>query len=174
MKRTQWLVFVCSLMFSVVSFADRVIKVPVYFTAEKGTGKSAGTVEITPIKYGLLFTPHLKGLTPGLHGFHIHEVDSCDNNGMAAGGHFDPKKTGKHFGPYSDNGHLGDLPVLIVDANGEANTPVLAPRIKNIEDIRHRSLMIHEGGDNYSDQPAKLGGGGGRMVCGVITQTASK
>ena len=174
MKLTQWIVFSASLMIAIVSYADRNISVPMYSTVEKGVGTSAGFVEISPTKYGVLFTPHLKGLTPGLHGFHIHEFDSCQNNGMAAGGHFDPNKTGKHLGPYNDNGHLGDLPVLIVDAKGEATTPVLAPRIKHIEDIRHRSLMIHEGGDNYSDEPAKLGGGGGRMVCGVITQSASK
>ncbi|MRR17699.1 MAG: superoxide dismutase [Cu-Zn] SodC1, partial [Deltaproteobacteria bacterium] len=30
------------------------------------------------------------------------------------------------------------------------------------------SLMIHVGGDNYSDVPEKLGGGGGRLACGVV------
>ncbi len=174
MKIIQGAVFLTSLMIAFASYADQEISVPMSFTVEKGTGKSAGTVEISSSKYGLLFTPHLKGLTPGLHGFHIHEADSCQNNGMAAGGHFDPYKTGKHLGPFNDKGHLGDLPILVVDANGEATTPVLAPRLKHIEDIRHRSLMIHEGGDNYSDEPAKLGGGGGRMICGLITQTASK
>ncbi|MBX9586712.1 MAG: superoxide dismutase family protein [Gammaproteobacteria bacterium] len=174
MKLTQWIVFSASLMIAIVSYADVKISVPMSFTVEKGVGKSVGFVEISPTKNGLLFTPHLKGLTPGLHGFHIHEFDSCQNNGTAAGGHFDPNKTGKHLGPDNENGHLGDLPVLTVDAKGEATTPVLAPRIKHIEDIRHRSLMIHEGGDNYSDEPAKSGGGGGRMVCGVITQSASK
>ncbi len=28
--------------------------------------------------------------------------------------------------------------------------------------------MIHAGGDNYSDTPEKLGGGGARVACGVI------
>lgn len=138
------------------------------YTAEKGTGESAGTVVISETAYGLLFTPHLYGLTPGAHGLHIHQNPSCDTNGMSAGGHFDPKNTGKHLGPYNDEGHYGDLPILFVNADGTATTPVLAPRIHHLDDIRQHALMIHSGGDNYSDNPEKLGGGGSRMVCGVI------
>jgi len=170
-KLSQALLMSCGLALASVAVADKEISVPMYFTAEKGQGKPVGSVVISKTQYGLLFTPNLHGLKPGIHGFHIHEADSCANNGMAAGGHFDPHKVGKHLGPYQD-GHLGDLPVLVVDADGNATTPVLAPRLQNIQDIQHRSLMIHEGGDNYSDTP-KLGGGGGRMICGVITQTPS-
>lgn len=174
MKFSPLILIFAGLALASTSFADREITVPMNFTVEKGVGKPAGSIVISKTKYGVLFTPNLHGLTPGFHGFHIHEVDSCEKNGMAAGGHFDPYKTGKHRGPYRDEGHLGDLPVLMVSAEGVATTPVLAPRIKNIEDIRHRSLMLHDGGDNYSDEPNKLGGGGGRMVCGAITETASK
>ena len=86
--------------------------------------------------------------------------------GLGAGGHFDPEKTGKHEGPYG-KGHLGDLPALYVTDNGKANYPVLAPRLK-LADLKGRSLMIHAGGDNHADHPEKLGGGGSRMVCGVV------
>nr|WP_232462258.1 hypothetical protein [Neisseria chenwenguii] len=55
---------------------------------------------------------------------------------------------------------------MAVDAKGNAQ-PVVAPRIKNINTLRNHSLMIHAGGDNYSDQPAALGGGA-RKYCGVI------
>ena len=85
---------------------------------------------------------------------------------MAAGGHFDPEKTEHHLGPYNATGHLGDLPVLSIDEKGEANIPVVAPRLK-VSDIRGHSIMIHSGGDTYSDEPA-LGGGAMRMICGVI------
>jgi Cu-Zn family superoxide dismutase len=37
-----------------------------------------------------------------------------------------------------------------------------------LEDIAGRSIVIHEGGDNYSDSPQPLGGGGARVACGVI------
>ena len=154
--------------FTPVSATVADITVPMYVTAENGTGKAVGTIVISQTKYGLLFTPNLEGLKPGLHGFHIHQNPSCDNNGMAAGGHWDPKNTGKHLGPYDDKGHLGDLPILYVTVNGDATTPVLAPRLTQFSEIKNHALMIHEGGDNYSDEPAKLGGGGSRMVCGVI------
>jgi Cu-Zn family superoxide dismutase len=56
----------------------------------------------------------------------------------------------------------------VVTPDGMAKTEMTAvPRIK-VADIKGRSLMIHEGGDNYSDQPKPLGGGGGRVACGII------
>lgn len=114
---------------------------------------------------GLLIKPQFKGLPSGLHGFHIHQNANCGDMGKAAGGHLDPKATNSHQGPYGQ-GHLGDLPVLAVDNKGEANTPLLAPRLKT-EDLAGHTIMIHGGGDNYSDTPP-LGGGGARIGCGVV------
>jgi Cu-Zn family superoxide dismutase len=85
---------------------------------------------------------------------------------LAAGGHYDPLKTGKHEGPYG-KGHLGDLPALYVGSDGKATMPVVSPRLK-VSDLKGRSLMIHAGSDNYSDYPEPLGGGGARVACGVI------
>lgn len=140
----------------------------------KGVGAMLGTVTITETPYGLVFRPRLKGLPRGLHGFHLHENGSClpamkDGKmvpGLAAGSHYDPKKTGRHGMPWGD-GHLGDLPALYVDADGQAYEPVLAPRVK-LSDLKGRALMVHAGGDNYSDMPSPLGGGGARIACGVI------
>lgn len=141
-----------------------------------GIGKSIGTIKIAKSEWGLLLTPSLAGLSSGLHGFHVHEKPDCgaaekDGKavaGLAAGGHFDPAATGKHLGPYESKGHLGDLPALAVNAEGKAEHPVLAPRIRDIAEIRGRALVIHGGGDNYADEPSKLGGGGPRVACGVI------
>lgn len=155
------------LVFSGLVMADTLV-VPMYVTAATGTGKSVGSITITETKYGLLFTPNMHDLAPGVHGFHIHEHPSCANEGMAAGGHFDPHHTDSHQGPYSDKGHLGDLPALYVNNDGSATIPVLAPRLHRIAEIKNHSLMVHAGGDNYSDKPEKLGGGGMRMECGVI------
>jgi len=140
----------------------------------KGVGASVGQVSITESKYGMVFSPSLKGLPPGLHGFHLHQNPSCEpkeNDGkmvpaLAAGGHYDPSDSKRHGTPWGD-GHLGDLPALFVDAEGNANQPVLAPRLKTA-DLAGRSLMVHVGGDNHADHPAPLGGGGARMACGVI------
>ncbi len=99
--------------------ADSIV-VPMFFTAEsKNVGRSAGTITIIETKYGLLFVPYLHGLKPGVHGFHIYENPSCAEGGQAAGGHFDPQVTHLHLGPYNDNGHQGDLPVLVAIESNE-------------------------------------------------------
>lgn len=162
----KYLVAATFLSLTISAFAD--VTVPMALTADVGTGPSIGTIVISETPYGLLFTPHLHDLTPGIHGFHIHQHPLCGQKGMAAGGHFDPHNTGKHLGPYNDKGHLGDLPALTVNTDGTATLPVLAPRLHHIDDIKNHVLMIHAGGDNYSDLPEKLGGGGSRSACGII------
>lgn len=129
------------------------------------TNNSIGTVEFKNTRYGLLITPNLKGLPEGIHGMHLHENPSCEMRANEAGGHYDPKNTGKHLGPYA-NGHLGDLPVIYVDVQLNATIPTLAPRLKEYH-IKNRAVIIHQGGDNYSDEPNPLGGGGARIACGI-------
>lgn len=143
------------------------ITIPMYLVAAKGHGKSIGSVVAEDVKCGVLLKPNLSDLPPGVHGFHVHVNPSCDDYGMAAGGHFDPQHTNEHEGPYAHAGHKGDLPILIVDKNGKATLPTLAPRL-TVADLKGHALMIHAGGDNYSDQPEKLGGGGARIACGII------
>ncbi|MDU3934106.1 MAG: superoxide dismutase [Cu-Zn] SodC, partial [Serratia liquefaciens] len=138
----------------------------------QGIGQDIGKVTISETPYGLLFTPQLKALPAGVHGFHVHEKGSCEPGmkdgkavaALAAGGHLDPQKTGKHLGPYAD-GHLGDLPAIYVTDDGMASYPVLAPRLKKISEISGKALMVHAGGDNHSDHPKPLGGGGERFAC---------
>ena len=150
------------------------ITVPMNLVDENGIGNAVGEVTIAESKYGLVFTPVLNGLAPGIHGFHVHQNPDCgpmEKDGkmvpaLAAGGHYDPEKTNRHGTPWGD-GHLGDLPPLFVDANGNVTQPVLAPRLR-IADLKGRSLMVHVGGDNHADHPDPLGGGGGRMVCGSV------
>ncbi|WP_409308771.1 superoxide dismutase [Cu-Zn] SodC [Pectobacterium sp. B1J-3] len=163
------------MIFSCSSFATD-IQVTLNEVLPTGQGKNIGEVTLTETRYGLLLTPNLKGLEPGIHGFHIHANARCEPAekegksvpALAAGGHFDPEKTGKHLGPYNDQGHLGDLPGLVVNADGTATYPILAPRIKSLSEVKDHALMVHVGGDNYADTPAELGGGGARMACGVI------
>jgi Cu-Zn family superoxide dismutase len=162
----------CLLASALASAAE--ISVAVNAAEKPGDGPALGTVRIVETPYGLAFYPELKGLPPGLHGFHVHEKPSCapaEVNGAtvpagAAGGHFDPNGTKKHGEPWGD-GHLGDLPPLYVAADGSATSPVLGPRLK-LADVKGHALMIHAGGDNHSDHPAPLGGGGARMACGVV------
>jgi Cu-Zn family superoxide dismutase len=142
---------------------------------QDGTSDTLGTITVTASSAGATFELDLHGLPPGLHGFHVHENDTCGPTMMggiripagAAGDHLDPDNIGKHTGPLGD-GHLGDLPLIEAGTNGIAKLSVTAPRIKDIEVLHKRSLVIQIGGDNYGDSPARNGGGGGRFACGVI------
>jgi Cu-Zn family superoxide dismutase len=108
----------------------------------------------------------------------VHEKGDCGAGmkggkpvaGLAAGGHYDPAKTGKHLGPSGD-GHLGDLPAIYVEIDEDGFKPVthtlVAPRLK-IADVLGKALIIHADGDNYRDTPLPLGGGGARVACGVV------
>ena len=150
------------------------VKVPITLIDVTGAGKPAGTITISETAEGLVFATNLKGLPPGEHGFHLHENGSCapadkegkPTAGQAAGGHFDPAATKVHKGP-EGGGHKGDLPKLDVDAKGEANAKLKVAGLK-LDDVKGKALMIHEGGDNYSDTPKPLGGGGARIACGVV------
>ncbi|SHH69957.1 superoxide dismutase family protein [Massilia sp. CF038] len=139
-----------------------------------GAGAALGTVTIEETAYGVVFTPALNGLEPGIHGFHVHEKGNCGPDmkdgkpvpALAAGGHYDPDNSKQHGLPWG-SGHRGDLPPLVVDAKGNATLAVLAPRLK-LAELSGKALMIHVGGDNHSDHPMPLGGGGARMACAVI------
>ena len=148
--------------------------VEVHSVDATGVGKSLGTISFQDSAEGLVITPNLTGLPPGERGFHIHENPDCgagEKDGkagaaLAAGGHYDPHKTGEHKGP-SGGGHVGDLPKLMVASDGTADKTMHVKDVK-VSDILNRSVMIHAGGDNYSDDPEPLGGGGARIACGVI------
>lgn len=138
----------------------------------EGIGSKIGTVSFEDSAQGLMISTWLSDLPSGPHGFHIHEHKSCEpamKDGkmvaaQAAEGHYNPTGVG-HGTPLT--GHLGDLPVLNVDSNGEANHTLIAPRL-SLAQIQGRAIMVHAGGDNYSDFPKPLGGGGERIACGVI------
>lgn len=141
-------------------------------------GKAVGTATFIGIAGGgTQIRVEVAGLPAGTHGMHIHEFGSCnalrDTSGKAtpfgtAGGHFDPGMTGHHLGP-NGGGHAGDLPVLDVDAAGNAATTFYAPGLKvsGPQSIVGRSIVIHANADNYSDAPPN-GGSGDRIACGEI------
>ncbi|MGE0055636.1 MAG: superoxide dismutase [Cu-Zn] SodC [Hyphomicrobium sp.] len=138
----------------------------------EGVGDEIGKATISDSDKGAVIDIEVKGLSAGEHGMHIHEKGDCGPGekdgkkvaGLAAGSHFDPAKSGKHEGP-EGHGHMGDLPKLTVEGDA-TKASLTAPNVK-VADVVGRSLMIHAGGDNYTDQPA-LGGGGARVACGVI------
>ena len=175
---------ILTLMISSTSFftgsakAEEII-VTVNKISTTGIGESIGTITFADSNDRLLITTNLNKLTPGEHGFHIHENPSCEpaekdgvmTAGQKAGSHYDPKMTKKHKGPHTSHneggGHAGDLPLITADENGEAKLLFFVEGL-SVKDIKGRSVMIHEAGDNYSDDPKPLGGGGGRVACAVM------
>lgn len=173
MKLLQTMLLMVLWVAGSVAYAAKVT-VKMHMIDANGIGRAIGTVLARDSKEGLVLQTNLKGLPPGEHGFHVHESPDCAAKakdgamtaGLAAGGHYDPDKTGRHEGP-TGMGHRGDLPLLVADSRGVAKKRLLAPHLK-VADLRGRSLMIHAGGDNYSDDPRPLGGGGARIACGVV------
>ncbi|MDN6320636.1 MAG: superoxide dismutase family protein [Marinobacter sp.] len=155
--------------------AEPTLEVEMFKASVDGKGDSLGTVTLIAYDQGVLVESDLRMLAPGIHGFHLHENPDCsptEENGKttsagAAGGHYDPQKSKSHKGPFEVSGHLGDLPRLHVGPGGENAQTNIAPRLE-LSDFKGRALVIHGGGDNYSDSPQPLGGGGARIACGVV------
>lgn len=145
----------------------------VYLVNAQGSAAAIGEINFSDTTQGLKIETQLRDLPPGPHGFHIHENASCapaEKDGkmgaaLAAGSHYNPHQAPQHGTPMT--GHLGDLPLLLVDNNGTAHQTLYAPRLK-MADLHGRTIMIHAGGDNYADTPKPLGGGGDRIACGVL------
>lgn len=126
---------------------------------------------------GVKITGRVTGLTPGKHGFHVHEFGDVFTKGCdSTGPHFNPKMV-LHGAPDADvsQRHAGDL------GNIEANSRGLA--IVNIVDrvislsgpssILGRAFIIHAGEDDLgrlrdSEGSTKTGNAGARLACGII------
>jgi Cu-Zn family superoxide dismutase len=167
-------VFACLLVVSTGALAKE-LKVDVNKISDSGVGDKIGEITISESAKGASFKVAVTGVPKGEHGFHVHENGNCGSGikdgkavaGLAAGNHYDPEGTKSHEGPGGD-GHKGDTPKLSATDDGIEQT-VTAPRLK-LADIAGRSIVIHEGGDNYSDNPEN-GGGKGRIACGVIPKS---
>ena len=127
-----------------------------------------GIVTFTVVPGGVRVVADVDGLTPGLHGFHIHEYGDCSApDGKSAGGHFNP--TGKrHGGPKSSEHHIGDLGNIEADASGHAHLDQVFSFLKLMgpTGIIGRAVIIHAGKDDLTSQPS--GNAGPRVACGVI------
>ncbi len=166
-------IFFTCLLVPVCALSETV-KVDIHKVSDKGVAEALGIVSLSDSPKGLEMKIKISGISPGAHGFHLHENPNCEPSekdgkmtaANAAGPHYDPQASGKHEGP-DGHGHAGDLPLLQANEKGVVEMIAYAPRLK-LSEVKNRSLMIHAGGDNYSDTPAPLGGGAGRIACGVI------
>ncbi|MGA7615147.1 MAG: superoxide dismutase family protein, partial [Thermoanaerobaculia bacterium] len=111
----------------------------------------------------------LTGLTPGEHGFHVHEKGDCSAaDATSAGGHFNP--TGApHGSPAAATHHAGDLGNVTANANGEVHTSMTTSSITVTDgprSITGRAVVVHADPDDFVSQPS--GNAGPRVGCGVI------
>ncbi len=132
---------------------------------------AAGTVSFTQVGNKVQVVANVSGLTPGLHGFHIHEKGDCSSpDAMSAGGHFNPGST-PHGHPHQGPHHGGDMPMLDADASGKASLTTELEGITVAEgpaSIVGRSVIVHVAPDDFKTQPT--GNSGARMACGVIAR----
>ncbi|MDT0631233.1 superoxide dismutase family protein [Rubrivirga sp. S365] len=143
-------------------------------------GASAqGTVRFRESGDDLMVDVSLSGLTPGMHGIHIHQNPACsaadkDGDGQmepagASGGHWDPLGTNDHGAPTDDsqNKHKGDLGNISVDADGTVETTVTVGGYGPDEyPVAGHAIVIHSGRDDLETDPA--GDSGTPQGCGVI------
>lgn len=127
--------------------------------------KALGEVSFEQTDGGVHVLAIVNHLSPGPHGFHVHEKGDCSApDGTSAGGHFNP--TGQpHGDPSGGPHHAGDLPMLVADKKGKAKLDTTVSGI-SVSGIAGRGLVIHADPDDYKTQPA--GNSGARVACGVI------
>ena len=131
--------------------------------------KVSGTVTFTEEADGVRVQADITGLTPGKHGFHVHEFGDCSAADLAsAGGHFNPTSK-PHAGPDAAARHVGDMGNVEADASGAAKLDYVDHEISLTNDQRSvigRSVIVHAKADDLKSQPA--GDSGARIACGVI------
>lgn len=130
----------------------------------------SGTLTLTTMGDGVHVGGEIGGLSPGSHGFHVHEHGDCSAaDASSAGGHFNPTNQ-----PHGRSGprphHLGDADNIVADAEGVARVDAhlhdvtLGTGLAN--DIAGRAIVVHAKPDDYTSQPS--GDAGARVACGVI------
>ncbi|WP_413559513.1 superoxide dismutase family protein [Bdellovibrio sp. HCB209] len=134
-------------------------------TAAKGS-KVKGMVHFTEENGEIKVETMIEGMKPGPHGFHIHEVGTCEGDFTSAGGHFNPSGK-KHGAATAEERHVGDLGNLMADRKGKGNTTItMKGSLSGPEGIIGKSIIVHKNKDDMKSQPA--GNAGPRDACGVI------
>lgn len=133
-------------------------------------GREAGTVALT-LDGGMLHgIVDVNGISPGSHGIHIHATGKCDAPGFTtAGGHLNP--AGKQHGLHNPLGsHQGDLPDVIVGADGKGHGSFMAhTTLATLFDADGAAFVVHAAPDDGKTDPS--GNSGGRILCGVLEKS---
>ncbi len=129
---------------------------------------ASGIVHFEVVTDGVRVLADLSGLTPGKHGFHIHEFGDCTaDDGSSAGGHYNPAKM-PHSSPAAKERHVGDLGNIEANKEGKAHLDYVDQMITlaGKYSIIGRGVVVHEKEDDLKTQPT--GAAGARVGCGVI------
>lgn len=131
--------------------------------------KVSGSVTFTQSGGGVKVVAHFEGLTPGRHGFHIHEVGDCSApDASSAKGHFNPGGV-KHGAPEAAEHHAGDFGNIEASPSGIAHAEFTSRSItlgEGANSVVSRAVIVHEKADDMTTQPT--GNAGGRLACGVV------
>jgi len=133
-----------------------------------------GEVRFIQKKGYVIVIAHVEGLTPGEHGFHVHESGDCSApDASSAKGHFNPAKH-QHGGPNAAQRHAGDLGNLTANEKGVADNEIKDKtiRLTGKNSILGKAIIVHEKMDDFKTQPT--GNAGARVACGVIEAVEKK
>src|SRR6059058_3042751 len=118
--------------------------------------KVSGTVTFTPVADGVQVHAEIAGLTPGNHGFHVHEFGDCSAaDASSAGAHFNPTNQ-PHAAPDATARHVGDMGNIEADTSGPAKLDYLDHQISLTNDQQSaigRSVVVHAKADDLKSQP---------------------
>lgn len=133
-----------------------------------GENHVKGVVHFMTTDDGVVIRGEITGLTPGKHGFHIHQFGDCRSaDPKCHGGHFNPEKK-KHGGPGTAERHVGDLGNITADASGKATIAMTDKLIalSGRHSIIGRAVIVHGKADDLRSQPS--GDAGPRIAGGVV------
>jgi Cu-Zn family superoxide dismutase len=144
-----------------------VTKAVAVVTPTKGNTAN-GVVTFTQEKEGVRIHAKISGLTPGEHGFHIHEFGNCAcDDAVCTGDHFNPTHK-KHGAPGDKERHVGDMGNITADAQGNAVYEYVDHQITlyGPHSVIGRAVIVHANPDDLTSQPS--GNAGARIGAGVI------
>src|SRR5437660_9290991 len=164
MKTILYAAIFCAIGF--LAQAQEVTKAAAQLESKSGS-QVTGTVTFTKVGDDVQVVADIQNLTPGKHGFHIHEKGDCSApDGASAGSHFNPTMK-HHGGPSTLDHHAGDLGNIEADASGKAHLDWKGKlSLAGNDSIIGRSVVVHEKEDDLKTDPA--GNSGARIACGTI------